>query len=84
MPTEVKDDEMPDAQYVKVKAHDHLAMMTIAPNGLIFMYPDLGQNRFATWEELAELVATATLKEPEEPVPSGKPREIKGPSKPAK
>lgn len=84
MPTEIPKKEMPVVPYTPVQCKDGIAMMTVIQNGVIILYTDLDQIRYASWEEIAEFVATAKLEPRKEPEKEPATREIKGPDKPPK
>jgi hypothetical protein len=83
MPVEHPKKEMPPGNYNPISCKDSIAMMNVQPSGLFVLYTELDQVRYATWDEIVEMVLDAHLKKPD-PDPSAKAREIAKPDKPQK
>lgn len=71
-------------QYQPVMFKEEVAMMAIAPKGVIALFTDTDEARFIDWQEIVECTATAKAEkvpEPEavEPHKKGTTREIKKP-----
>lgn len=71
-------EELLNLQYTPVKYKDEIAMMAVAPKGIVILFTALDEVRFIPWDEIVEFTAMAPAKKIEEESQKDTPEKKKG------